>query len=415
MNIRRSSYARLNSPWNYLVRGVWVVYTLSTLVVVMISSIRWARIPLPSNTEPVTFNQAAYPSMEDAQLSVELGLAPGLLRTAVDVGSIIARTSMFAVAILIFAGRSDDWVALLTGAAMTSILLEGVLLQERSLQIVAEGLFWLGTVLWMPLPFVFPDGRFVPRWSRWATLGLIVGVCVSTVLNVDAGLTILAGIWVVLAVVANVYRYRRVSSQAERLQTWLLVTSLVAILISSTTWLVFPVIWPHTQATPDRVVALLVEAVIYMTCYGTFSACLAAAILRYRLWDIQVIVRRTLIYGTVTLLLALVYFGGVAILQSLFSSLTNNRSSLTVVISTLGIASLFSPLRQRVQRFIDRRFYRRKYDAQKMLEQFSARMRDEVDLDRMTVELLDVAEKTMQPRAIGLWLVSDTRPESEAL
>jgi hypothetical protein len=133
------------------------------------------------------------------------------------------------------------------------------------------------------------------------------------------------------------------------------------------------------------------------------------AILKYRLYDIDVIVNRTLVYGSLTALLALVYFGGVATVQAIFRALTGQEQQpqLAIVVSTLVIAALFTPLRRRIQSFIDRRFYRRKYDAAKTLEGFSAKLRDETDLDRLGDELVGVVKETMQPAHISLWLHPD--------
>src|SRR5215211_5430394 len=136
------------------------------------------------------------------------------------------------------------------------------------------------------------------------------------------------------------------------------------------------------------------------------------AIARYRLYDIDIVINRTLVYGALTATLVAVYFGGVATLQALFRALTGQEQQpqLVVVVSTLAIAALFNPLRRRIQSFIDRRFYRSKYDARKTLESFSAKLRDETDLQALNGELTRVVRETMQPAHISLWLRPDTAP-----
>jgi hypothetical protein len=130
------------------------------------------------------------------------------------------------------------------------------------------------------------------------------------------------------------------------------------------------------------------------------------AILRYRLYDIDILINRTLVYGSLTLMLALVYFGGVTVTQALFQALTGQERlpQLVVVASTLLIAALFTPLRRRIQSFIDRSFYRRKYDTAKTLETFSTKLRDETDLDALSADLVGVVRETMQPAHVSLWL-----------
>jgi hypothetical protein len=137
------------------------------------------------------------------------------------------------------------------------------------------------------------------------------------------------------------------------------------------------------------------------------------AILKYRLYEIDIIINRTLVYGTLTAMLVALYFGGVVVLQGVFVALTGERSTLAVVASTLLIAALFNPLRRRIQFFIDRRFYRSKYDAAKTLEAFSAKLRDETDLDALSDNLVGVVRETMQPAQVSLWLRPDTAPKGE--
>jgi hypothetical protein len=137
------------------------------------------------------------------------------------------------------------------------------------------------------------------------------------------------------------------------------------------------------------------------------STAIGIAVLRYRLYDIDVVINRTLVYGSLTAILVAVYFGGIVVLQRLFVVLTGETSTLAVVASTLVIAALFNPLRRRIQSFIDRRFYRKKYDAAKTLQAFSSKLRDETDLDALNDHLVGVVAEAMQPAHVLLWL----RPE----
>jgi hypothetical protein len=137
------------------------------------------------------------------------------------------------------------------------------------------------------------------------------------------------------------------------------------------------------------------------------------AILRYRLYEIDLIINRTLVYGTLTMILVAVYVGGVVVSQYVFRTLSGGESQLAIVASTLAIAALFEPLRRRVQALVDRRFYRRKYDAAKTLTAFNARLRNQTDLNSLTNDVMSVMRETMQPAHVSLWLRPDPEPKGE--
>ena len=255
----------------------------------------------------------------------------------------------------------------------------------------ASSVLWLGqnlqTPLWVLIWCIFPDGRFVPRWMRWAFL-----VSIATTLLGFAGAewsviseVVIIPVFIVVTV-AQVYRYRRVSNNAERKQTkWVVFGFVVSILLS------------------------LIASLIYQRpgppLLNVMPLALTVAILRSHLWDIDIIFRKTLIYAVLTALLAVIYLAGVVFLQRLFGALTGiEQSPLAVVISTLAIAALFTPLRRRIQNTIDRRFFRKKYDAQRVLAQFALTARDETDLDALTTELVRVVGETLQPEGVSVWI-----------
>jgi hypothetical protein len=261
--------------------------------------------------------------------------------------------------------------------------------------------------------FVFPDGRFVPRWSRWV-VPIVFVVPVLFVLFPSSDLVepppplnilLFLGLWACCAL-AQIYRYRKVSGPVGRQQTkWVVfgVTACVALLIG----LLLPFALFPTLGRPG--VVSLVFNLVGLTVGGTFGFLLipisiGAAILRYRLYDIDLIINRALVYATLTLTLALTYFGSVALLQYVLRSLTGQEAQLTIVVSTLVIAALFQPFRRSIQSTIDRRFYRKKYDAARTLEAFSARLRNDRDLEQLKAELLSAVGETMQPSHVSLWL-----------
>lgn len=272
------------------------------------------------------------------------------------------------------------------------------------------------------LPMLFPDGRLPSR--RWLPVAVLVGIGVTgTVIlgmltdtlsgqNVDyrvenpigieglgpvEDLTVFAvmGILYVIgalgAVASVVVRYRR-SRGVERQQLkWFLYAAAPILII------------PVFDYVPDYVPGIIGGLVLGAVLIGLPTA-IGIAVLRYRLYDIDRIINRTLVYAALTIALAAVYVGSIVLLQYVFRALTGSESQLAVVASTLAMAALFSPLRRRFQGFIDRRFYRKKYDAAQVLSAFAAKLRNETDLDRLNEELLTVVRETMQPEHVSLWL-----------
>jgi hypothetical protein len=290
---------------------------------------------------------------------------------------------------------------------------------------------WGAALLLVVLPFFFPDGRLVsPGWRpiAWLVfLALMVDVVVLRVLmpgvvvfgatrianplGVEALRPFLdaigAGVWfgsILVAVASLVVRFRRSRGEERQQIKWLALAALVV-----------PV-WFLTNSPIERALPNLFQVVDALVVFALIPIAAGIAILRYRLYDIDVLINRTLVYGSLTALLAALYWSGVATTQAIFRAMTGQEEQqpqLAIVVSTLVIAALFNPLRQRLQAFIDRRFYRRKYDARKTLEAFSAKLRDETDLDALNTELVGVVRETMQPAHVSLWLRPDKAPDRQ--
>jgi hypothetical protein len=296
-----------------------------------------------------------------------------------------------------------------------------------------EALTWIAAWIWVPYfglwefsALLFPAGRLPSsrwRWFAWLSVAMVLVGTVSVAFSPGAvfglgpiqnplglvgtsntvGLvtTLVLSLWIVAAI-SLLVRLRR-ATEVERLQIrWIIYTSTVAISGAFLTWVVAPwvnVWWFYWVSYTTEMVGLV-----------ALPISIGIAILRYRLYDIDLLINRTLVYGPLTASLVALYFGVVILLQRLFVALTGEKSTLAVVASTLLIAALFNPLRRRIQSFIDRRFYRRKYDAAKTLEAFSAKLQDETDLDALNSELVGVVRETMQPAHVSLWL----RPETSS-
>jgi hypothetical protein len=215
------------------------------------------------------------------------------------------------------------------------------------------------------------------------------------------------------ALISLIVRLHRARGDERQQIKWFLLAAVPAAVCVSLV-LIQNMVYNYTTEFLGNSVYLLPWPLLIGALYVAVSALLVVpvfayiAILKYRLYDIDVIINRTLVYGSLTATLVALYIGGIAVLQRVFVFLTGQRSTLAVVASTLLIAALFNPLRRRIQSFIDRRFYRKKYDTRKTLEAFSATLRDETDLEALRENLVGVVRETMQPGHVSLWLRPDT-------
>jgi hypothetical protein len=285
---------------------------------------------------------------------------------------------------------------------------------------LSNTMVWIGPAIsFILIPLYFPDGRPVSRrWAfvGWAALGslplftllyavapveAVQGSGIRNPLGIEAlrpfvktfeTVVLLCYIALILAAAGSlVVRFlRSVGVERQQLKWFTYAAAIVPV------W--FLINRPIQVAFPD------LFAILDSLFIAAVPIAAGIAILRYRLYDIDLIINRTLVYGVLSLLLGLIYFGAIVLSQAALRTLAGGESPLAVVASTLAIAALFNPLRQRVQDFIDRRFYRKKYDAAKTLEAFSARLRDETDLDRLGGELVSVVHETMRPKHASLWL-----------
>ncbi len=336
----------------------------------------------------------------------QLGFTPDFY-AVYAVGLILLTTFVFvSVAAIIFWRKSDDRMALYcafmllawgfggqaSGFSPSNPILNSVVLLFQAFGNSSIALFF----------FIFPNARFVPRWTRWfAPLAVLREVLNVYVPNDWVNNSFFVFVPFLLAL--QVYRYRRVSDPVQQQQTkWVVygITAGVTLYAS----LLLTLILSSSPGHAPGIIALMAMVTALSLCLLFIPVSIGMAIVRSHLWDIDLIIRRTLVYSVLTAILALLYFGSVVALQELFRTLTGQGSDAAIILSTLAIAALFNPLRGRVQNVIDHRFYRRKYDAQKVLAQFGATARDEVDLNRLSGELIAAVDDTMQPASTSLWL-----------
>ncbi|HBE29158.1 MAG TPA: hypothetical protein DDW25_09745 [Ktedonobacter sp.] len=426
----RTSSGSIQRRWLALARGAWIVCALLLLANFVASIPAYYQIMRTVCTLPyqVPCTMPGQPGSSSGQLTLENVQALAHLHLSLTAYAayfvtldVVVSLLAWGVGLLIFWRKSDERMGLfvslllvLFGATGSGNTLLGVWAPTPSPPLLSHLLSLISGAVWIGLGaflLTFPTGRFTPRWSWlvfsfWFIVLLWNAPPPFLILQGVAGLLTLGGTLFIM-----VYRYVRVFDAIQRQQAKWVVYAAVAALsllaIGTGPSGAVPADSPYQLLFPT--VQLFSSALLYLG--------LGFAILRYHLWDIDAIINRTLVYGSLTALLALLYVGLIFALQSLFQGMFHLNNDVTIVISTLVIAALFQPLRHRIQQVIDRRFYRRKYDAARMLAQFSATLRNEVDLTTLSEQLGAVVEETMQPTHVSLWLRKDDqrrKPNTDA-
>ncbi len=421
----------LRGRWLLLGRMVWVAVAITALAIILFSipsSFEHYRSVCSAASEVCSERAVGQPTPEGVRALRDMGLSVRSYALFNVVVEKIFQLVWFAVGAIIFFRRSEDRMALLVSLFLVSFGPVSVIptAAYKYPLISSQPAWWLpvlsvlivGLVCSVLFFFLFPGGRFAPRWTRWLAVAFIA-FQLST--NLFPGLysrspaletvSFLVFLGIVVSLVwSQVYRYRRVSSETQRQQTKWVVFGLT-LGVAGTFPLGVPV--DLSWVGGDTPLTLLFLKMGFALSFMLIPLSIGVAVLRSHLFDIDVVINRTLVYGSLTATLVALYFVGIVVLQRLFVALTGEKSTLAVVASTLVIAALFTPLRRRIQSFIDRRFYRRKYDARKTLEAFSAQLRDETDLNALSDDLVGVVRETMQPAHVSLWLHPDTTSESE--
>jgi hypothetical protein len=417
-------YARLQGRWLLLARCVWGALVVFTLVVVFASlPIYIAQLERTCAGVACEYQQLT-PEQAAALKGMGLSLAGYAAYTIALL--LISIAVCLAVSALIVWRRSNDRMALIVALLLITLgpIIETIDFSAANSSpwlIPNECLGFLPIGLLLLVFSLFPSGQFVPSFMRW-TLVVFIVIQIPLVFFPSASfmpdITVSQPGWLVslgematLALV-QIYRYRKVSSPRQRQQTkWIVFGFAVPVTIHvglTVPGVLFPDLTEHSS------LYLLISNEQGFLLPLCLPLSFGFAMLRYRLWEIDALINRTLVYGVLTLILTSLYVGLIFGLQALLRGIVSQNSDVAIVVSTLAIAALFQPLRQRIQALIDRRFYRRRYDAAKTLQAFNTSLRNEMDLSHLSEQLLAVVGETMQPASLSLWLCQPQQHSTEA-
>lgn len=416
MSVSSTATAQLKG-WSLAKVATWSAVLVTVLALLILSMpVRYQELLAGADMRPLN----------------QLNLSAEALASYLVMLDVLVAVAHILIGAVIFLRKPDDRMAFFVSLVL---IINGSLLPlselanspnlNPALAWIDRLIIYAGLVFSIVLLYVFPDGKFVPRYTNilsllWAGL-MMLGVINRSMADGFQGLSTFLQFAIVILFAgtgfyAQVYRYLHVSKPIQRQQTKWAILGLVAACIGPLLVLANILPGESGQEVPNALynrvgsgffttaflVGLTATTLFKLTSL-LFPLSFAIAILRYRLWDIDILIRRTLVYGLLTGALLLIYLVGIVVTQAILS-LFAPSSSLSLVLSTLGTIALFNPMRRRIQFGIDRRFYRSRYNLEQIFEAFTKKLRDQVDPDEISTQLLEVLESTLQPDHASLWL-----------
>ena len=397
----------IQGNWLIFVRLVWISLALIALTMFFVG--------MPQRLDPQSALCAppATPCQRNLISAAEAALLPqiGLTLETYNLFAVITQYGLMpllwlAMSALIFWRKSDDWLGVITAWFMIGFpfaIFTGGLITSNPILIIFGGILrWFNGIL-PTLFFFFPSGRFVPRWTRWVVAGFAISHTLNFIWQLQILLTkspiptgpnifgiIYIGVFI-LSVGCQIYRYWRVSTTDERRQTnWIFVSILTLPGLDLLLRVIMEAVFPQWhQPGLAHIIYNLIADPLLAAGFLLVPIAFAIAVLRYRLYAIDLVIRRTVIYGGIVGGLALIYFGGIALLQFLSQVITGPQSDLVIILITLGIVALFNPVRRRLQTWLDRAFYREKVDFREALTAFTREVRTIIDLQELLRTLVN--------------------------
>ncbi len=399
--------------WLRLGRVILITYIMMILATSITGAVLYPAYAA-KHTAEFFINPSWTPALTQAGLA-QLGWPTTVLAYLKSARAVLVLAIFGGLALLLLWRRSASWFILYlaftfanSGSGASGEIVKPLFATLPALQSYNSFMAAAWWQLFFILFYFFPDGRPVPAWTRWLVRAWLVLFILypffSDWMDKSPVVQIFLFVLIFCAIGSQIYRFFRCSDPLQRQQTKWVVAALILLLVvgfGTASW------GSKAPAGPDLrgdLVLALLKPSLDILLFAMIPLGIFLAVIRYRLWDIEVIIRRTLVYSLLTALLALLYYGSVTVLQSVFTALGGSQSTAATVISTLAIAALFTQLRRRVQDFIDWRFFRRKYDAEQTLADFAAAARSETDLAQLTSRLTGAVQEAIQPEQVSLWL-----------